>query len=65
MADKGAIHETNLGILRVPKVADALEDPTLQNKIINDVKSDCWECVDLQNLLKAVKKHFINICKNI
>ena len=41
MADKGAIHETNLGTLRVSKVVETLEDPTQQNKMIYGVKSDC------------------------
>ena len=41
MADKGAIHETNLGTLRVPKIVETLEDLMQQNKMIYGVKSDC------------------------
>ena len=41
MADKGAIHETNLGTLKVPKVVETLEDLTQQNKMIYGVKSNC------------------------
>ena len=41
MADKGVIHETNLGTLKVHKVVETLEDLTQQSKMIYGVKSDC------------------------